>query len=163
MVTRDDVSEPWKTIGDEAVNIDHLVNIELEAGSKRPLSPSAEAPEAKRIRSLEQGAGTSAQSGTSRCLAPLPNPTAQKILAERASGVWGAGDIFLTEGFQTRWCRCESVSFFRISFIAVHYIPEQCLPSLQVNPYLLEEEETYEPPEDPDSGNALCLLRTTFR
>ncbi|KAG6831550.1 hypothetical protein H0H92_009469 [Tricholoma furcatifolium] len=27
-----------------------------------------------------------------------------------------------------------------------------CLPSLEANPCLLEEEETYEPPEDPDSG-----------
>lgn len=31
----------------------------------------------------------------------------------------------------------------------------QCLPSLQARQYLLEEEETYEPPEDPDSGLSL--------
>ena len=31
----------------------------------------------------------------------------------------------------------------------------QCLPSLHERPYLLEEEETYEPPEDPDSGLTL--------
>ncbi|KAJ3541451.1 hypothetical protein NM688_g6082 [Phlebia brevispora] len=31
----------------------------------------------------------------------------------------------------------------------------QCLPSLQANPFLLEEEETYEPPEDPDVGFSL--------
>ena len=31
----------------------------------------------------------------------------------------------------------------------------QCLSSLQKHPYLLEEEETYEPPEDPDSGMSL--------
>ena len=28
----------------------------------------------------------------------------------------------------------------------------QCLPSLEANPFLLEEEETYEPPQDPDCG-----------
>lgn len=28
----------------------------------------------------------------------------------------------------------------------------KCLASLRLHPYLLEEEETYEPPEDPDSG-----------
>ena len=37
-------------------------------------------------------------------------------------------------------------SFFPlISFI-------QCLPSLKAEPYLLNDEETYEPPVDPDSG-----------
>ncbi|THH18346.1 hypothetical protein EUX98_g8977 [Antrodiella citrinella] len=30
-----------------------------------------------------------------------------------------------------------------------------CLPSLEAHPYLIEEEETYEPPEDPDSGLSL--------
>ncbi len=28
----------------------------------------------------------------------------------------------------------------------------QCLPPLQAQSYLLEEEDTYEPPVDPDSG-----------
>ena len=37
------------------------------------------------------------------------------------------------------------------------------MPPLQANRFLLEEEETYEPPEDPDSGTYtpecfLCLL-----
>jgi len=136
MVTRDDASGPWKRIGGN--NDDQPINVvlEVDAGTKRPLSPSAETPEAKRARASDLGAGPS---NTPRCLAPPPNPTAQKILAERvSSGALGTGDIFLTEGFQTRWCRCDS-----------------CLPSLQANPYLLEEEETYEPPEDPDSGLSL--------
>lgn len=34
----------------------------------------------------------------------------------------------------------------------------QCLPSLKDHPYLLEEEETYEPPEDPDSGAHFDLM-----
>jgi E3 ubiquitin-protein ligase UBR7 len=50
----------------------------------------------------------------------------------------GTGDIFLSLGFRDRWCHCNS-----------------CLPLLKANPYLLEDEETYEPPDDPDSGLSL--------
>lgn len=100
---------------------------------KRSRSPSVaqdDEPEPKRARI----------SASSPCLAPAVNPVAQAILAKQASGSEklaynGTGDIFLTEDFRQRWCRCES-----------------CLPSLQAHPYLLEEEDTYEPPEDPDSG-----------
>lgn len=35
----------------------------------------------------------------------------------------------------------------------------QCLPLLQAHPYLLEEEDTYEPPEDPDSGTSIFSFR----
>jgi hypothetical protein len=35
----------------------------------------------------------------------------------------------------------------------------QCLPSLDGHPYLVEEEETYEPPEDPDSGAHFDVMR----
>ena len=38
----------------------------------------------------------------------------------------------------------------------------QCLPSLEAKPYLLEEEDTYEPPDDPDSGETLGFA-STFR
>lgn len=31
----------------------------------------------------------------------------------------------------------------------------KCRPSLESRPFLLEEEETYEPPDDPDSGLSL--------
>lgn len=41
--------------------------------------------------------------------------------------------VFLQDGWQTRWCRCP-----------------KCLPYFHRLPYMLEEEETYEPPEDPD-------------
>jgi E3 ubiquitin-protein ligase UBR7 len=69
------------------------------------------------------------------CLAPPANPVAEKIFQDASLG---AGDVFLTEGWRERWCRCDS-----------------CIPSLESRPYLLEEEELYEPPDDPDSGVSL--------
>ncbi|KAJ6460648.1 hypothetical protein C8R47DRAFT_120186 [Mycena vitilis] len=44
------------------------------------------------------------------------------------------GDVFLTEKFRERRCRCDD-----------------CLPSLEAHPYRLEEDEIDEPPENPDS------------
>ncbi|PCH37213.1 hypothetical protein WOLCODRAFT_146581 [Wolfiporia cocos MD-104 SS10] len=148
MVVRGGPEESWRVIGREADTLD--VEVQLDApenesttGDKRALSPdSADAPAAKKAR-------VSPEPTPSRpCLAPLVNPLAQRILDGSASGpeaavsqsdgepsIQGAGDVFLTDGWQERWCRCDS-----------------CLPSLQSRPYLLEEEETYEPPEDPDSG-----------
>ncbi|KAL1736688.1 hypothetical protein EV714DRAFT_198352 [Schizophyllum commune] len=67
--------------------------------------------------------------------------TAGKILEAVARGDYslGTGDVFLTrEDFRERWCRCE-----------------ECLPSLLANKFLLEDEETWEPPEDEDSGRSL--------
>ncbi|KAI9566108.1 hypothetical protein HD554DRAFT_2221741 [Boletus coccyginus] len=101
--------------------------------TKRPRSRSSsqdDEPEAKRTR----------VSGSPPCLAPAVNHLAQAIFDNKTPGSEnstpdGTGDIFLTEGFRQRWCRCE-----------------RCLPSLQTHPYLLEEEDTFEPPEDPDSG-----------
>ncbi|KAF8587623.1 hypothetical protein K439DRAFT_1385634 [Ramaria rubella] len=86
----------------------------------------------------------------SSCLAPPVNPTAQHVLnrlhtqnansmsSASDSSTIGSGDIFLTDGWRERWCRCP-----------------ECFSSLEHHPYLLEEEETYEPPEDPDSGMSL--------
>ena len=54
---------------------------------------------------------------TSRCLAPPLNEAAQGILSASQDGrnakasveLEGAGDIFLTEGFRERWCKCSNV------------------------------------------------------
>ncbi|KAL1711101.1 hypothetical protein EV121DRAFT_191240 [Schizophyllum commune] len=74
--------------------------------------------------------------------APGPRTDAAgKILEAVARGDYslGTGDVFLTrEDFRERWCRCE-----------------ECLPSLLANKFLLEDEETWEPPEDEDSGRSL--------
>ena len=34
----------------------------------------------------------------------------------------------------------------------------QCWPALETNPYLIKDEETYEPPADPDSSKLLLYL-----
>ncbi|KAH9849357.1 hypothetical protein C2E23DRAFT_870675 [Lenzites betulinus] len=162
MVVRSSEDEPWQIIGkDEPKEVTH-VDIEGKedkgagtssapaTGEKRERSPvKEEGPQAKKARvSLEP-------STSSPCLAPTQDPQVSTLLAgllkdgaasEEAPEVGygglaalsGAGDVFLTEGWRDRWCRCKN-----------------CLPSLQSNPFLLEEEETYEPPEDPDSTLSL--------
>jgi len=76
--------------------------------TKRPRSRSSsqdDEPEAKRTR----------VSASPPCLAPAANHLAQTIFDKKTSGsenstLDGAGDIFLTEDFRQRWCRCERVS-----------------------------------------------------
>lgn len=100
-------------------------------GKKRSLSnppPPADGPSVKRSRTSE----ISLNSSQKVCLAPTPHPIAQAVLAQNGAETLGAGDIFLSGDWRKRWCRCDS-----------------CFPALR--PYLLEEEEIYEPPEDPDS------------
>ena len=65
------------------------------------------------------------------CLAPPVNFTAQRVLncllnpnpttEEKDEGLIGEGDIFLTEGWRERWCRCPKVSFSLISLIFLTY------------------------------------------
>jgi len=95
-------------------------------GKKRTL-PSVGGPSTKRSRTF----------GPS-CQAPAPNSFAQTIFAQDGARTLGEGDIFLSGDWRERWCLCDL-----------------CLPRLQEHPYLLKEEETYEPPEDPDSRLSL--------
>ncbi|KAH9950773.1 hypothetical protein B0H21DRAFT_721604 [Amylocystis lapponica] len=156
VVVRDGTEQDsWSVIGRDDVTETSAVEVQSSAeaepgttpdtGEKRTRSPTAEdAPHAKRARvSLEPPV-------FAPCLAPTPNAIAQKIYARSELSIsdpnagacepvsLGKGDVFLTEGWRERWCRCDN-----------------CLPSLNAHPYLLEEEETYEPPEDPDSGLSL--------
>ncbi|KAF8201219.1 hypothetical protein K438DRAFT_1821619 [Mycena galopus ATCC 62051] len=142
-VVRADVGSPWARLGDESSpeEVDAPVVIadsesSASAGAKRAALPTEE-PAAKRARTESSGS-TSAKP----CLAPPIEPLAQGAYTTPAELDWDTalctGDVFLTENFRARWCRCDS-----------------CLPSLEAHPYLLEEEETYEPPEDPDSGLSL--------
>jgi E3 ubiquitin-protein ligase UBR7 len=101
-------------------------------GMKRSLvncCPSSDGPRSKRLRT----SGT-LDSSQKACLAPAAHPIAQAIFAQSDTQTLGAGDIFLSGGWRKRWCFCDS-----------------CLSELRKHPYLFEEEETYEPPEDPDS------------
>ncbi|KAJ7267385.1 hypothetical protein C8J57DRAFT_364703 [Mycena rebaudengoi] len=135
-VVRQDVSSPWTRLGDEKTSEQEPVVVAdpddapPNTGTKRPSSPPADEPPSKRARG-----------SADQCLAPPANTLAQEAYAD-ATPDWdtalGTGDIFLTDNFRDRWCRCNS-----------------CLPSLEKHPYLLEEEDTYEPPEDPDSGLSL--------
>jgi E3 ubiquitin-protein ligase UBR7 len=102
-------------------------------GKKRSLvnsSPSSDGPSVKRSRT----SGTSVDTSQRACLAPAVHHFAQAIFAQSDVQTLGAGDVFLSGDWRKRWCSCDP-----------------CLSGLQKHSYLLEEEETYEPPEDPDS------------
>jgi E3 ubiquitin-protein ligase UBR7 len=78
------------------------------AGSKRPRSQSpTDGPNVKHAR-------------VSLCLAPPVNATAQEILSKHENDrVPGAGDVFLTDGWRDRWCRCSSVRVSLMSFVYI--------------------------------------------
>ncbi|KAG8935196.1 hypothetical protein FRC01_007429 [Tulasnella sp. 417] len=131
------------------------------SASPIPTSSSSEPP-AKKSRLDESAPSSSAPSQAMPCKAPIPNEIAQKVYErlekrkkrqEEESGdagmlvveepegsfeVEGEGDMFLSDGWRERWCRCDS-----------------CIAALRAWPFLLEEEETYSPPEDPDSKKSL--------
>lgn len=124
MVVRDDLAHPWRRLGDEThepsePDVQNDVEV-LSVGDKRPRSTSrAGSPEAKRVR----GSGSSPQSSSTPCLAPRANPIAQRIFANSAGPKpsLGTGDVFLTDNFRDRWCRCASVGcVFSCTFLSLH-------------------------------------------
>lgn len=170
MVVRDSPQLPWKIIGrtesqSEVVDIGVREGsaVSVSAGVKRARSESTgEAHNAKRPRADDEPEKADAPASPP-CLAPQSNPTAQRILSalERPTNTadtLGAGDVFLTDGWRERWCRCNAVSAIDLSLCrdAGTQCCLQCMTSLLDKPYLLEEEETYEPPEDPESST--CFL-----
>ncbi|KAF6752789.1 hypothetical protein DFP72DRAFT_967407 [Ephemerocybe angulata] len=131
MVARDNTDEKWRRV--EKAQEDHVIVDDseetLNTGSKRRLpSADTDVPEAKRPRG----------SGSTKCLSPSADPLALKVFQQNSGSELGTGDIFLTDGFRERWCHCD-----------------ECEPSLEKHRYLVEEEDTYEPPPDPDSGLSL--------
>ncbi|KIY65358.1 hypothetical protein CYLTODRAFT_456375 [Cylindrobasidium torrendii FP15055 ss-10] len=132
IVVRDKPEDAWRVYTPETPKTDiEVAESDALPGSKRPLDAAAEERDAKRPRIT--------------CLAPAPNPIAQQILSKSNITVvtedacpQGTGDVFLTEGFRERWCRCA-----------------ECLPQLEAHSWLVKEDETYEPPEDPESGLSL--------
>lgn len=178
MVVRDQEDQPWKVLEREkSIDVVMVDSVE-ETRRKRSRSPSNGEPDSKRVKVDSEGSGVAthdtsvepdlnqsqspanAEQESKRvqvdedlCLAPDINPVAQAVFRclDKGDQRLGAGDLFLTEGFRERWCQCHSVG--RITFIDITtLIIAQCSPALRANPYLLGEEETYEPPEDPDSG-----------
>ncbi|KAJ8586714.1 hypothetical protein M405DRAFT_853221 [Rhizopogon salebrosus TDB-379] len=145
MVVRDAEGDSWKKLGGSASDMNARTSTEEEL---LDIDDSLSAPGLKRSRSRsfhseepERKRQHISPEPSSLCLAPAPNPIAQamfqRVLPDAKASL-GTGDVFLTEGWRERWCRCS-----------------RCLPSLDSHPYLVEEEETYEPPEDPDSGLSL--------
>ncbi|KAJ8518624.1 hypothetical protein ONZ45_g4302 [Pleurotus djamor] len=53
--------------------------------------------------------------------------------------------------------RIDPLSVLAIFFLRKAFVKDGvgCLPDLEAHPFLLREEETFEPPEDPDSGLSL--------
>ena len=158
MIIRDNPNAPWRvhgradtTTGASTETPIDVGSSESLAGRKRALSSSETAGEGtKRARTEPSEDGTTAapngsQSSAPPCLAPAPDPTAHHVLSclsnAEPDASLGAGDIFLAGEWRDRWCKCD-----------------KCMVELRKDPYLLVEEETYEPPEDPDSGLSLDQL-----
>ena len=129
MVVRDSLDQPWRRFEGEKteeVNVDATEVKEASSiGTKRPLSPSSGIPHAKRPCRPSSDSLTP-------CLAPPANSVAQEIFIGLLGGeppCLGTGDLFLTEGFRERWCRCNPVSEkpdFGINFMGMIY--EVCQP-----------------------------------
>ena len=160
MVVRDSVTDSWRIMNGDSMDSKNLIEVEngyasasSQSGAKRPLSPSALEPDAKRAKNL----ANTPLSQSKPCLAPSQETLARKIfddfgLSDSSSSL-GAGDIFCTLNFRERWCHCDSVGIVPCVILVITCNAVfQCLPPLQANLFLLEEEETYEPPDDPDSG-----------
>ena len=114
MIVRDDPASPWKRLvgePDAADDSNHVDGSQESStiGVKRALSPSdSDVPGAKRARGISQASTRQSSS----CLAPKPNLVAQSIIANQETAAetsLGTGDVFLTENFRERWCRCASV------------------------------------------------------
>ncbi|KAF8823397.1 hypothetical protein HHX47_DHR10000095 [Lentinula edodes] len=144
IVTRDKPSCPWKVSQDLYTDLTDSQEVSESstraAGQKRALSPTAIVSDNTVKRARLSPVSTPY---TVECSAPTSNSTIQKIFVDLASMTdpsfaLSTGDIFLSESFRERWCQCPS-----------------CLLELEAHPYLSKEEETYEPPEDPDSALTL--------
>jgi len=158
MVIRDRGAGTWRILGGERQATDEVATSNaptdgVMAGQKRSRQVGETddgalvEPPTKKLH-IESSNGNSATS----CRIPSPNPIALAIFAEldriastgtalpdgKPPAIESTGDIFLTQGWRERWCRCSN-----------------CLLHLSARSYLEEEEETYEPPEDPDAGLSL--------
>lgn len=85
-------------------------------------------------------ASSSASASTIVCIAPPNLPSGTSVLAKLEKE--GARlNVYLDDGWMERWCRCR-----------------ECLSYLHRFPYLLEEEDIYDPPEDPDAHKSTLEL-----
>ncbi|KAF8600969.1 hypothetical protein BDV93DRAFT_400053, partial [Ceratobasidium sp. AG-I] len=115
-------------------------------GTKRRAEDDDVNPPTKRPRASpnpgDDSSKPSASTSASTCLAPPINEAAQNVFnalkASTSDSKLGHGDIFLSAGWRDRWCHCSS-----------------CYAPLSSRTYLLQPEEMYEPPQDPDAGLSL--------
>jgi E3 ubiquitin-protein ligase UBR7 len=167
IVVRAAEGEAW--IVHDGVLVDDIDTgaVEAEAGRKRGLS-TGEADDTKRLRfddtarvALAPSVAPSAPaSAPCPCLAHAPDATAARIFARLAASPpdtsFGAGDVFLTDGFRERWCACVEVRAPpKPPRARTDQRPSQCTLYLTPHPYLVSEGETYVPPDDADAPRSL--------
>lgn len=113
---------------------------EGDYGSKRKASPSAGGrPKRARVVSFAPTSKAPARAGGKGCSAPPQNMTNTSLLSDLVA--LGQANIFLQEEYMQRWCRCV-----------------KCVPFFIDAPFLLDEEETYEPPLDTAPHKTLLEL-----
>ena len=111
-VVRKSGEEPWTVIG-MASDADADAEIDVEAGEKRSRATSEDGePASKRVRLDGDNAHDGASSSSvSPCLAPKQSEEIQSLLrrVEEEDYEHFAGDLFLTDDFRERWCKCSLV------------------------------------------------------
>ena len=110
-VVRKSDEEPWTVIG-LASDADADTEIDVEAGEKRSRAASEDGePASKRVRLDGDNVNDGASSSVSPCLAPKPSEEIQSLLrrVEGEDYERFAGDLFLTDDFRERWCKCSLV------------------------------------------------------
>lgn len=139
MVVRDDVDAPWTTIGGPSEDLEVEVGASSESSTRRSLSESekerantvgskraleamssdlSEETRMKRPRTDHEGKTnaplTHAETIQTPCTAPQQPQKASIILnyvtSEPPNYGLGLGDVFFTEGWRARWCRCDKAS-----------------------------------------------------
>ena len=124
MVVRQDPGSAWNVLDGVSLPNDSerggengLVDMgqDCQTGEKRPHSRAGfDFSDAKRPRISNIDELSPADSSSQSCIAPPENSTAQRVFAlvgsDDISQRIGHGDLFLTDGWRSRWCRCSSVS-----------------------------------------------------
>ena len=125
MVVRDSVTDSWRILNGDSTDSTKLIQVEngyasTSSGAKRPLSPSALEPDAKRAKSLSN----TSLSQSKPCLAPSQDFITRKIFDDLglldSSSSLGAGDVFCTFNFRERWCHCDSVGIVSLCYSLDH-------------------------------------------
>ena len=109
-VIRNSCEDPWIVVGGVS-DADADVEIDAEAGVKRSRAVLEDEPASKRMKLDEDNADDRSSSSLPPCLAQKPSEEIQSLLQRAENGNYElfAGDLFLTDDFRRRWCKCSSV------------------------------------------------------